>query len=117
MFFKPFSVINTSALWMKTTTELNCCLSFNHTAINNILNNKCRYYDHTNKQEKNCKIDQKKTGLSKIFLEIFFFLKSKWLQGVCELKILYTMPGTGKRKKIIKKSSYTQSHLLKRFNP
>ena len=46
----------------------------------------------------------KKTGLSKIsFLEIFFFLKSKWLQGVCELKILYTMPGTGKRKKIIKK--------------
>ena len=47
---------------------------------------------------KNCKIDKKK-GLSKIsFLEIIFFLKSKWLQGVCELKILYTMPGTRKRK-------------------
>lgn len=68
-------------------------------------------------RKKTVKSTKKKTGLSKIFLEIFFFLKSKWLQGVCELKILYTMPGTGKRKKIIKKYSYTQSHLLKRFNP
>ena len=68
-------------------------------------------------RKKTVKSTKKKPGLSKIFLEIFFFLKSKWLQGVCELKILYTMPGTGKRKKIIKKSSYTQSHLLKRFNP
>ena len=74
MFFKPFSVINTSALWMKTTTELNCCLSFNHTAINNILNNKCGYYDHTNKQEKNCKIDQKKKQVyPKFFLKFFSF--------------------------------------------
>ena len=54
-------------------------------------------------RKKTVKSTKKNTGLSKIFLEIFFFLKSKWLQGVCELKILYTMPGTGKRKKIIKK--------------
>ena len=54
-------------------------------------------------RKKTVKSTKKKTDLSKIFLEIFFFLKSKWLQGVCELKILYTMPGTGKRKKIIKK--------------
>ena len=74
MFFKPFSVINTSALWMKTLTGLNCCLSFDHAAINNILNNKCRNYDQTNTQEKNCKLDKKKQVCPKfLFLKFFSF--------------------------------------------
>ena len=54
-------------------------------------------------RKKTVKSTKKQVYPKFLFLKFFFFLKSKWLQGVCELKILYTMPGTGRRKKNNKK--------------